>query len=255
MSCVCAMGVGSRKSSSQLKVHKKPAAKCKTRSGLTKKTPSYKTVTANQKGIRKWTAAEEKVLRTLKTPGQIQAFVDKMVFDQKDFTFSAKQCLKYRTGDCFSCGLLAAYCLSRLGYPPLLLGMECDPTLDEPGHIIVPYKQGGLWGAISKSNYTGIRGRDPVYSTVRELVMSYFEFLVSKDGVKILRTYSDPFNLNKVDPSQDWIWRTDVPSGGQHIEPYSDVCPRKCLPKGFKKNRLTKMCGTTLKAQIMAYKE
>jgi hypothetical protein len=233
-------------------VYKKQASKCKAKSTLTKsKSPK---LAAKGKPPRHWTTAEEKVLSSLKTPEQIQTFVDKMPFDQSDSTFSVRQCLEYRTGDCFSCGLLAAYCLSRLGYPPLLLGMECDPSLDEPGHIIVPYRQGGLWGAISKSNYTGIRGRDPVYATVRELVMSYFEFLVSKDGVKILRTYSDPFNLNKVDRTEDWIWRTDVHSGGCHIEPYSDICPRKCLPKGFQRNKLTKMSGTTLKAQIMAYK-
>jgi len=201
-------------------------------------------------GAQSWTAAELKVINSLTTPEKIQDFVDKMPFDHSDSTFSARQTLQKKTGDCFSCGLLAAYCLSRQGYPPLLLGMECDPSLDEPGHIIVPFRQKGLWGAISKSNYTGIRGRDPVYASVRELVMSYFEFLVSTKGVKILRTYGDPFNLDKVDPARDWVWRTDVQSGGRHIEPFSDICPHKCLPKGFKKNRLGKMKGTTLNAQI-----
>lgn len=189
------------------------------------------------------------MLDSLRTPEQIQDYVDKLPFDAGDSTFSAKQVLQHKTGDCFSCGLLAAYCLSRIGYPPLLIGMECDPALDEPGHIIVPFRQNGLWGAISKSNYTGIRGRDPVHASVRELIMSYFNFLVSKDGVKILRTYSDPFNLDKVDPKRDWVWRTDVPSGGAHIEPISDVCPRRCLLKGFKKANLATMKGTTLQGQ------
>lgn len=198
---------------------------------------------------RKWTAAEKTVLNSLRSPDQIQDFVDKMPFDPGDNTFSVRQVLQHRTGDCFSYGLLAAYCLKQLGYPPLLLGMECDPSLDEPGHIIVPFRQDGLWGAISKSNYTGIRGRDPVYASVRELVMSYFNFLVSKNGVKILRSYSDPFNLDKVDPAHDWVWKTDVPSGGSHIEPTSDICPRKCLPKGFRKNKLFRMKGTALMGQ------
>lgn len=198
--------------------------------------------------------AEKKVLDSLRTPNQIQDFVDKLPFDHSDNTFSVRQTLKHRTGDCFSCGLLAAYCLSRMGHPPLLLGMECDPTLDEPGHVIVPYRQNGLWGAISKSSYTGIRGRDPVYASVRELVMSYFEFLVSKDGMKILRTYGDPFNLNKVDPAHRWIWETGIPSGASHLEPFSDICPRNCLPKGFKKIKLKKMKGTTLKAQLLGSK-
>eukprot|EP00931_Biecheleriopsis_adriatica_P104789 TRINITY_DN79416_c0_g1_i1.p1 TRINITY_DN79416_c0_g1~~TRINITY_DN79416_c0_g1_i1.p1 ORF type:complete len:254 (+),score=28.02 TRINITY_DN79416_c0_g1_i1:79-840(+) len=202
-----------------------------------------------QQSLHNWTAAELRVLKPLRSPEQIQSYIDKMPFDASDSTFSVRQTLLHKTGDCFSCGLLAAYCLSRLGYPPLLLGMECDPRLDEPGHIIVPYRRDGLWGAISKSNYTGIRGRDPVYRTVRELVMSYFEFVVSKDGTKILRTYSDPFNLDKVDPTRDWVWRTDIPSGGRHIEPFSDDCPRRCLPVGFKKNKLCQMRGTTLKSQ------
>lgn len=214
--------------------------------------PSGERTKAGRKATaRTWTVAEQKVLDSLRSPAQIQDFVDSLAFDPGDATFSVRQTLQHKTGDCFSCGLVAAYCLSQLGYPPLLIGMECDPTLDEPGHIIVPYRQDGLWGAISKSNYTGIRGRDPVYASVRELVMSYFNFLVSKDGAKILRTYSDPFNLDKVDSARDWVWRTDVASGGRHIEPFSDFCPRKCLPKGFKKAKLATMSGTTLRGQIL----
>eukprot|EP00928_Gymnodinium_smaydae_P017468 TRINITY_DN16681_c0_g1_i1.p1 TRINITY_DN16681_c0_g1~~TRINITY_DN16681_c0_g1_i1.p1 ORF type:complete len:275 (+),score=17.26 TRINITY_DN16681_c0_g1_i1:65-826(+) len=234
---------------SKRKLQKKPAAKEKRplAKGIIRRTRLPARTATNQR----WTASEERVLSKLRTPEQIQRFVDALPFDPKDRTFSVRQVLQQKIGDCFSCGLLAAYCLSRLGYPPLLIGMECDPAVDEPGHIIVPYRHDGLWGAISKSNYTGIRGRDPVYASVRELIMSYFEFLVNKDGVKVLRTYSDPFNLDKVDPTQDWVWRTDIESGGQHIEKFSDICPRKCLPKGFRKARLSKMRGTTLKGQLL----
>merc|ERR1719453_1420776 len=202
------------------------ATKLKVGRTKSKKTP--------REAPRKWTAAEKKVLKSLRSPAQIQDFVDKMPFDPDDNTFSVRQVLQHKTGDCFSYGLLAAYCLAQLGYPPLLMGLECDPSLDEPGHIIVPFRQDGLWGAISKSNYTGIRGRDPVYASVRELVMSYFNFLASRSGEKILRSYSDPFNLDKVDPERDWVWKTDVRSGGAHIEPISDICPRKCLPARFR---------------------
>ena len=56
-----------------------------------------------------------------------------------------------------------------------------------------------MWGALAKSDYSGLRSREPVYRTLRELVMSYFEHYYNPAGEKTLRTYSRPVNLTRFD--------------------------------------------------------
>ena len=49
-----------------------------------------------------------------------------------------------------------------------------------------------------------LRGRDPVYRTLRELAMSYFHEYVNKRGQKTLREYSRPYDLRALDPAL-WV--------------------------------------------------
>ena len=58
---------------------------------------------------------------------------------------------------------------------------------------------GGAWGAVAKSNYVGLRYREPVYRTLRELVMSYFEPYYNTEGERSLRAYSVPVDLRRFD--------------------------------------------------------
>ena len=57
----------------------------------------------------------------------------------------------------------------------------------------------GCWGAVAKSNFVGLRFREPVYRTVRELVMSYFEQYYNLEREKTLRGYTGPLNLKRFD--------------------------------------------------------
>ena len=66
-------------------------------------------------------------------------------------------------------------------------------------HITGSYKREGHWGALAKSNYTGLRFREPVYRTLRELVMSYFEQYHNVAREKTLRGYTLPLNLKTLD--------------------------------------------------------
>ena len=64
----------------------------------------------------------------------------------------------------------------------------------------------GHWGAIAKSNFSGLRFREPVYRSVRELVMSYFEAYINLRGERTLRAYSRPVNLARFDRShRGWM--------------------------------------------------
>ena len=88
--------------------------------------------------------------------------------------------------------------LRVLGLAPLLLDLEAVQDTD---HVVSVFKLRGHWGAIAKSNFSGLRFREPVYRSVRELVMSYFESYINLRGERTLRAYSRPVNLARFDRS------------------------------------------------------
>ena len=98
--------------------------------------------------------------------------------------------------------LLAAAALRLAGYPPLLLDLE---SVRDDDHVLAIYRRGSCWGAVAKSNYAGLRSREPVYRTLRELALSYFEHYYNLKGEKTLRAYSTrPINLRRFD-SRGWM--------------------------------------------------
>lgn len=59
-------------------------------------------------------------------------------------------------------------------------------------------------GAVAKSNFVELRFREPIYRTLRELVMSYFEQFYNVEREKTLRSYTVPLNLKAFDRF-DWM--------------------------------------------------
>ena len=121
-----------------------------------------------------------------------------------------RRVLRERTAHCFEGAVFAAVALRMLGFPPLLLDLEAVQDTD---HVIAVYRLRGHWGAIAKSNFSGLRYREPVYRTLRELVMSYFEGYVNLRGDRTLRAYSRPVNLARFDArrpgwmaSEEAVW-------------------------------------------------
>jgi hypothetical protein len=102
---------------------------------------------------------------------------------------------------CFDGALFAAVTLRRLGYPPLIMDML--PNERDDDHMLAIYKNKGYWGAIAKSNFVGLRFREPIYRTLRELVMSYFEQFYNLEREKTLRSYTLPLDLRTFDK---WSW-------------------------------------------------
>src|SRR4029453_1343050 len=98
--------------------------------------------------------------------------------------------------------IFAAAALRRVGYPPLVLDML--PNERDDDHILALFRRNGCWGAMAKSNYSGLRFREPVYRTLRELVMSYFEHYYNLRGEKTLRAFSRPVNLARFD-ALNWM--------------------------------------------------
>lgn len=114
--------------------------------------------------------------------------------------------LRDRTAQCFDGALFAAAALRRLGHPPLI--SEMLPNERDDDHIIALYKRKGHWGAIAKSNFVGLRFREPIYRTLRELLMSYFEQYYNVRREKTLRGYTRPLNLKTFDKF-NWMCSDD----------------------------------------------
>jgi hypothetical protein len=143
-----------------------------------------------------FTARELRTLRVLRTPHGIQRALDAMPYHHAATAWSPRRVLREGTAHCLEGAVFAAAALRVLGFPPLLLDLEAVQDTD---HVLAVYRVGGHWGAIAKSNFAGLRYREPVYRSVRELVMSYFEGYINLRGDRTLRAYSRPVNLARLD--------------------------------------------------------
>lgn len=142
-----------------------------------------------------------RTLRALKTPARIQKFVDAIEYQYADTAWSPQRVLRERKGHCLEGALLAAAALRVNGYPPLVMDLE---AVQDDDHVVAVYREHGLWGSIAKSNFAGLRFRAPIYRTLRELALSYFELYYNLRGERTLRAYSIPVNLARLD-GQCWM--------------------------------------------------
>jgi hypothetical protein len=157
---------------------------------------------ADHRGIRDstdrfgFTSREIRRLRALRTPVGVQRALDAMPYHLATTAWSPRRVLCERTAHCLEGAIFAAAALRILGFPPLLLDLEAVQDTD---HVIAVYRREGHWGAIAKSNFSGLRCRAPVYRSLREMVMSYFEDYINLRGDRTLRAHSRPVNLARFD--------------------------------------------------------
>ena len=153
--------------------------------------------------------SERAVFRSLKSAEKIQQFLDHEIAYNKEpdgpTCRSPRRVLRDRTGHCMEGAMFAAAALRMLGYPPLLIDLE---TVRDDDHVLAVYQRDSHWGSIAKSNYSGLRHREPVFRTLRELAMSYFEHYFNLEREKTLRNYSRPVNLARFDTIQ-WMTAED----------------------------------------------
>jgi len=144
---------------------------------------------------------ELRKLRSLKDPYGIQRYLDDMPYHLEDTAWSPRVVLREETSHCLEGAIFAAAALRANGFPPLILDLEAEHDTD---HVMAIYRVNGHWGAIAKSNYTGCRYREPVYRSLRELAMSYFNIYFNMRRERTLRTFSRPVNLARFD-AQHWM--------------------------------------------------
>src|SRR5881296_2942516 len=127
---------------------------------------------------------ERRMLESLRTPAGVQRALDAMPYHLASTAWSPRRVLRERTAHCLEGAIFAAAALRVLGYPPLLLDFE---AVQDSDHVIAVFRRRNHWGAIGKSNFSGMRYREPIYRSVRELAMSYFEGYVNLRGDRTLR--------------------------------------------------------------------
>jgi len=142
-----------------------------------------------------------KVLGSLTSPLKIQQFLDGVPYSSEEIYRSPKSVLHDDKAHCFDGALFAAAALRRLGYPPLIVYMLAARDDD---HLLAIYQRNGRWGTVAKSNCVGLRYREPIYRSLRELVMSYFEDYFNTESEKTLRGYTVPIDLSQYD-HLDWM--------------------------------------------------
>ncbi len=149
------------------------------------------------------TAAERRAIARLTSPTRIQALLDEIPYVGEERYRSPLTFLRERGGHCFDGATFAAMALRRLGHRGVLVDLL--PNHRDDDHVIALYRRGPHFGAIAKSNYAGLRSREPVYQSVRELVMSYFEGHFNRLGERTLRAYTYPLDLARFD-RLGWMW-------------------------------------------------
>ena len=147
-----------------------------------------------------WTKNEITFLKTLNDPDKIQGFLDSLDYNPAYECRSPRWVIKKRSAHCFEGALFAAAALQFIGYKPLIIDLK---AYNDDDHVIAVFKEDGYWGAVAKSNFTSLRYREPVYRSLRELVMSYFDFYFNTDGDKSLRSWSRPLDLT-IYNSRNW---------------------------------------------------
>ena len=143
-----------------------------------------------------FTPAELRKLRSFKDPYGVQRFLDNTPYHLADTAWSPRAVLREQTSHCLEGAIFAAAALRALGFPPLIIDFEAENDTD---HVLAVYRIKRHWGAVAKSNYTGCRYREPVYRTLRELAMSYFNLYFNMRRERSLRKYSRPVNLARFD--------------------------------------------------------
>ena len=155
---------------------------------------------------------EVKILKSLNTPGKIQDFLNRVPinFEEKgDTCMSPRMVLKNWKAHCIEGAMLAAAALRLNGERPLVVDLES--TKKDFDHVICVFKREGKWGSVSKTNHAVLRYREPIYKSIRELVMSFFHEYFDDNGKKNLRRYSHPVNLSRFDhlnwaASEEDVW-------------------------------------------------
>jgi hypothetical protein len=191
-------------------------------------------------------ADELKIVKSLNSPAKIQDYLDALRQNNSKIgssITSPRQVLKSKKAHCIEGALLA--CTSLLFNRQYAWLMDLRASSDDEDHVVCLFRQNGFWGAISKTNHPVLRWRDPIYKTVRELAVSYFneyflfadehfdkKVLKKKLGSKTLRAYSKPFAISKYGAKAIWLAK-DLDWLAEELDesPHYPIVPKSAIKK------------------------
>ncbi len=151
----------------------------------------------------RFTPAERRLLRQLRTPRQVQAWLRSLPYNWETGGKTLRTfrgVVRHGAANCLEAVLAAASAMGQLGHPPLVLDLESQDLLD---HELFLFRMDGRWGTIGKSRDPGLHGRKPVFRSVRDLVLSYVDPYVDASGRIVGYGVGDLDRLVRVD------WRLD----------------------------------------------
>src|SRR6185295_12924041 len=107
------------------------------------------------------TPRERRRLAALTPAWRLQRFLDELDYDVSGrHCRSPRRVLREGQVQCMDGALFGAAALRVQGHPPLILDLEADRDDD---HVLAVYRYRGGWGAIGRSNFSGLRFREPVH--------------------------------------------------------------------------------------------
>ena len=191
---------------------------------------------------------ELRKLRALKTPAGVQRFLDSLPYHLADTSWSPRKVLQEKTAHCLEGAIFGAAALRVLGFPPLLWDLE---AVNDTDHVLAIFKVRGCWGAVAKSNFSGCRYREPVYRSLRELAMSYFNVYFNMRFERTLRHYSRPVNLARFD-HRNWM-TTGKPVW--FIAEYLCEIPHIRLLTSLMEKNLTHVDPRTVRGEMLGHRK
>ena len=189
----------------------------------------------------RWPADERRVFKSLRTPADIQKFLDELPYDERGGAVSPRGVLRNRKAQCYSGVLFACAALRELGHRPRMMWID---AVEDDGHAVALYQRGKLWGSVAKSNFTSIRSREPIY-TYLALGLSYFDGFFNQYGKRTMRAFTVPVDLEKFEKRG---WRFDEGTM-EYVDDAIDNAKRAWrLPRG---TRLSRVSESVLKAGLL----
>lgn len=129
-------------------------------------------------------SAEWRLIRRLRTPLAVQRFLNGLPYNTEPppdpaTLRSFRGVVKRHTAHCLEAAITAAVVLEQHGFPPTVMSLESIDGLD---HVVFVYRARGRWGSVARSRDPGLHGRRPVFRSLRDLALTYFDPFVDRTG-------------------------------------------------------------------------
>jgi hypothetical protein len=129
-----------------------------------------------------FTKREWEIVQSCPTPERVQQYLRSISYNREldgGTCYSFRRMVRENRAHCLEGALAAAVILEQHGYPPVVVSIESQDKLD---HVLLLFKRNGRIGSVARSRDIGLHGRKPVFRSVRDLVMSYFDAYVDHTG-------------------------------------------------------------------------